>query len=595
MTAANNTFTAIARHNMLNTFAGVAQQFEQAKNRVTQQEQDFNTRLALLTKQLEQAGSNSGLDATHPLAQQFAGLQHNMQQATQRWLADIAGQKKGTDFRARLGDSLLVFVYGKVKAGKSSLSNYMACGQSVPDASAMQMAKEQGLKMIREEESSARTDTSSIELGFGVARQECTHAIQYFTLPGLTWIDSPGLHSENEENGSLSRQYAASADLIIYVMNAANPARESDLDEIRKLVSIKKPVLILITGCDQVMMDENDQGEIIYTTSMFTAEERQNQVKYVQEKLELLAKMQPEARNLVSSCILPVSVHMAERARTEAEFTNSGMQALLEHLQQIAGNDSLRLKQQAPLNNLNAFIEKTCTSVRELESSLQTVAESVQHNRLEVEQEIPRLVSRIQTALHGRLRTEMNHYQGDSKALANVLDKELRQQLELHIGEALRGRMSDISGSLRQALERNASVDLPDFGEIFESFDVPESRAGQRTLGRVLGGLAGGAAGFFFGGPAGAAAGAAAGAGIGGSLGGEDGSRKVSLAVGDNRDEIADSAREQVDSLVTTAVEQTYAAPMLKELNALFQANAHSKKALHTFRCEALNTMEQCQ
>lgn len=124
MTAANNTFTAIARHNMLYTFAGVAQQFEQAKNRVTQQEQDFNARLVLLSKQLDQASNDSGLDAKHPLAQQFAGLQQNMQQATQCWLADIASQKKGTDFRERLGDSLLVFVYGKVKAGKSSLSNY---------------------------------------------------------------------------------------------------------------------------------------------------------------------------------------------------------------------------------------------------------------------------------------------------------------------------------------------------------------------------------------------------------------------------------------------------------------------------------------
>lgn len=595
MTAANNTFTAIARHNMLNTFAGVAQQFEQAKNRVTQQEQDFNARLVLLSTQLRQAGDESGLDAKHPLTQQFAGLQQNMQQATHRWLADIAGQKKGTDFRERLGDPLLVFVYGKVKAGKSSLSNYMACGQSVPDADSLRLAKEQGLKMAREEESNARTDTSSLENGFGVARQECTHAIQYFTLPGLTWIDSPGLHSEHEENGALSRQYAASADLVIYVMNAANPARESDLEEIRKLVSIKKPVLILITGCGQVVMDENDQGEIIYTTSMFSPEERQNQVKYVREQLEQLAKMQPEARNLVSSRILPVSVHMAEQAGNDAEFANSGMQALLEHLQQIAGSDSLRLKQQAPLNNLSAFIEKTSSSVRELEGTLQGMAESVQRNRLEVEQEIPSLVSRIQTALHSRLRTEMNHYQGDSKALAKALDKELRQQFEMHIEEALRGRMSDISSSLRQALERNASVDLPDFGEIFESYDVPESRAGQRTLGRVLGGLAGGAAGFFFGGPAGAAAGAAAGTGIGDSLAGEDGSRRVSLAVGDNRDEIADSAREQVDSLVTTAVEQTYAAPMLKELNALFQANAHSKNALHIFRREALKTMDQCQ
>lgn len=595
MTIATNTFTASARHQMLNTFAGVAHQFEQAKHHTAVQEQRFNARLIRLGQELEQLQTppaQLSFDRQHPLAQQFGAVNKGIQHNTQQWLYDIAGQEKGTDFRQKLGDSLLVFVYGKVKAGKSSLSNFMACGQSQPSQAHLMQAKQQGLQMKREVESGAATEQSTLENGFGVARQECTNAIQYFTLPGLTWIDSPGLHSENENNGELSREYAASADLIIYVMNAANPGRESDIHELNQLVKINKPVLVLITSCDREVLDEDEQGNVFSTTVMFTEQERQNQVAYVQQRLKDLCINNAKVAHLVSSRILPISVHMAEQASTADEFANSGMQDLLAHLAHIANHDSVQLKQQAPLNNLRTFIDKTMGSLNTIDDQLQQMAQALQASRLEVEQEAPRLVNRIQYGVHGRLRAEMSRYQGDNNTLLNGLQQELEQQLIAQIESSLGGTLRNVSQSLQQAIKQHQSAELPDFGKLFNDFEVNERHTGYKNLGRLAAGLVGGALGLAFAGPIGAAAGATAASTLGGSLINKERTRILSLPVGDNRDDIADSARQQFDKLAEQAVERAYTKPMLQALQGLSNSTQQSRTALQQFRNTTIAGME---
>jgi polynucleotide 5'-kinase involved in rRNA processing len=55
-----------------------------------------------------------------------------LEETNQNWQKKIATQDTGVHFRAGFNDSLLVFVYGKVKSGKSSLGNYMAWGHTDP-------------------------------------------------------------------------------------------------------------------------------------------------------------------------------------------------------------------------------------------------------------------------------------------------------------------------------------------------------------------------------------------------------------------------------------------------------------------------------
>ncbi|PQJ96335.1 hypothetical protein [Chromatium okenii] len=49
--------------------------------------------------------------------------------------------QRNTEFRENFGDSLLVYVYGKVKAGKSSIGNYVAYGHGDPHRSIIDAAE----------------------------------------------------------------------------------------------------------------------------------------------------------------------------------------------------------------------------------------------------------------------------------------------------------------------------------------------------------------------------------------------------------------------------------------------------------------------
>lgn len=174
-----------------------------------------------------------------------------------------------------MGDSFLVYVYGKVNAGKSSLGNYIATGHHKPSREQVTQYHRECLTYGWQAASAEHNQVQEgrLEAGFGVDRQECTRDIQYFTLPGLTWVDSPGLHSKTPENGELARRYAESADLVVYVMSAANPGRDTDLQEIRTLLALKKPMVFVITRADAFEEDEID-GEIVQQRIMMSSEDR---------------------------------------------------------------------------------------------------------------------------------------------------------------------------------------------------------------------------------------------------------------------------------------------------------------------------------
>lgn len=531
------------------------------------------------------SGKSNGLNAAHPLQQHFNGLLAQCTHSQQQWLSQVQQHEKGTEFREQLGDSLLVFVYGKVKAGKSSLSNYIATGAAQPTPAEMNAAFKQGLQLAQAENSGIKTDQGDFRHGFSVDRQECTDAIQYFTLLGLTWVDSPGLHSKNPANGELSRQYARSADLIIYMMSAANPGRESDLKEVAELLQLNKPLLVLITGCDEVQLDEDQQGQIIKRQVMFSQQKQDEQIGFVQQQLAEVAAQYPAQQPLLRSAVLPVSVHMAERARNNAEFNESGMQRLLAQLQQIAGGESVQLKQQTPGRNLTAFCSKLAQSVQLLDQQVAGLNHACQSFEQQVKHQAPLLVSQLQYHLHHCLQQQMRGYNGDNQALSQAMNKALQKQLSTLINQALTKQIGDLSAAVDQALSYTPDITLPGLSERFKTCDIAVSHHGRKTLARVAGGVGGALVGLFVGGPAGALMGGTAGLAAGEHFSGAlHSTREISIPDGDNRNDIMATAQQLFDEQAVHAVAQCYSQPLLSALATLQHSAQHSEQALAEFQ-----------
>ena len=112
----------VLRYGLLETFQQLGQDFEGALSDAKQQEQQFknecqefqNTIQIILT----QAAKN--LSSKNPLSTQVAAFMDLLSDTSDRWGERIRKQDTGVRFREDFDDSLLIFVYGKVKSGKSS-------------------------------------------------------------------------------------------------------------------------------------------------------------------------------------------------------------------------------------------------------------------------------------------------------------------------------------------------------------------------------------------------------------------------------------------------------------------------------------------
>ncbi len=130
--------------------------------------------------------------------------------SSENWLKDFDKMIELEKFRSDLSNYFIVIIFGKVKAGKSSLGNFIAKNkldsQKVDFFKYDEAGKKQAIKKLEEIESDS----------FATNNLECTVEIQGFKLDGMAWIDTPGLGSMVKENGDLAKEYIHSADYIIY-------------------------------------------------------------------------------------------------------------------------------------------------------------------------------------------------------------------------------------------------------------------------------------------------------------------------------------------------------------------------------------------
>jgi predicted GTPase len=576
----------------------LSSQFAAAKEDVTVREEAFKRALYRLTVSLREpvgdiaskrfAQGNGLVKAAHEADKKVAAR-------LELWQNRVELYDRNTEFRKDFGDSLLVYVYGKVKAGKSTLGNYVAYGDGDPNEQLIAQAEALGLKP----EFSLRDTTNSLEIHnaqdelqkqnkFAVGAQETTNGIQCFRLPGLTWVDSPGLHSVTQENGDLARSYADSADLILFPMNSGQPGRASDLNEIASLLRARKAFIVVITRCDTVEIDEDDEGNLVSTLLMKIPKDRQDQVNYVRQ--EILAKADQEAQDLLDAEIITVSVKYAqEHGDDPTLLRESGMSLLFEKLTTLTHDQGVALKTEAPLNNLRAFVDLVLDgdtsikkkegnlatfdgdiSLRGLRTDLKSLEESIFQQRSGLERMQLEVTGRVLLELDPAIALEVikQRTSRDITALSRACSKIVQDIVALHISEKLIEVLRDTDASINKAVRFDEFKDIPEFRELTK--DVTLSNEGKgRAIGGGAGAVIGGVVGLL-GGPWGSAAGAYIGNWLGAKAGcALAGETTITVSLGDNtHDVIAETTRiasNAAQASIITAfkqLEQDFLAPV---------------------------------
>ena len=474
------------------------------------------------------------------------------------WLKNFDEMIEREKFRSDLSNYFIVIIFGKVKAGKSSLGNFIAKNklesQKVEFFKYDEAGKKQAIKKLEEIE----------EDSFATNNLECTVEIQGFKLDGMAWIDTPGLGCMVKENGDLAKEYIQSADYIIYPTSSDSPLQLDEREQLKELFEQNKKVSICITKSDYKDEDEcecgsedgceNCNGGMVKVLKNKCLSKREGQEKFVKEEIY---KVIPKDKEYILGDIFSISTHTAKKGLDSSDnelFEDSNIPKFYELLTDVIKDKASKLKADTPYEGLKSFIDfnilgsdiiKQNSSIKniklELESLEQVIRESQERFEILKENSSNDLVSEIEFII-SKYSSEIN--KSNSKEIFLQIDSEINKKMfeiiEKNISEILNNFDASFK-SLSTTFSSNEFI----IDDVYESIKVDTSSRNKKigagvfgTLGSILSGifLASNPIGWAVAGTivAGAAAGYA-----GGKLGEFSGSiDEEKIVVGDNKEQI---------------------------------------------------------
>lgn len=329
----------------------------------------------------------------------------------------IESLKASCSFREQYKDALVVYVFGKVKTGKSSLGNYIAYGEAEPSQKVQQNVSHQQLlgfdnsqvgssahtmgassarKQVRDflgrpifqtvavNQKTGRLDDAENLGCFKVGVTETTSTIQSFKLPGLMWVDSPGVHSSTFSNEQLAKAYLSHADVVLYTESSDSPGRISDSEEILDILAQGYTPVILLNKSDIVTQDIDEAGRIVRVQIPKAPDVRRAQEQSVLQNIRKIANiymddgqvLSKQARSNILNQIkglqvYSLSVGCASRARDAGDLQSSGMESFLRLLNNTIESDGLRLKRTASLRQYLSFLTQLDRSLGEFKNRIE--------------------------------------------------------------------------------------------------------------------------------------------------------------------------------------------------------------------------------
>ena len=271
--------------------------------------------------------------------------------SSQTWINNFDEMLEKEKFRSDLENYFIIIIFGKVKAGKSSLGNFIANHK----------LKEQKTEFFKYDEAGKKQNIKKLEeideqkQEFATANTECTVEIQGFKLDNMAWIDTPGLGSMVQENGDLAKEYIQSADYIIYPTSSDSPLQQDEREQLKELFEQNKKVTICITKSDEKEEDEcecaseegcsNCNEGMINILKNKSSENRKEQEEYVQNEINKLILKNKES---VLGNIFSISTHTATKGIEENNsklFEESNIPKFYELITKVVKEKSKQLKE----------------------------------------------------------------------------------------------------------------------------------------------------------------------------------------------------------------------------------------------------------
>lgn len=280
--------------------------------------------LTQLESDLEQALlATTGMQPSHPLVEAAGAVNAAIVSSRSGWAQQWTRLEPAQALANSFDDKLVLLVFGKFNAGKSSFCNFLAdrfasCGKTAEHFHV----------------DAGRIVETGTRLKEGMS--ETTSGLQGVRLAGkLVLVDTPGLHSARPENAALTQLFTDSADAVLWLTSSTSPGQVQELDELGRELRRNKPLLPVLTRSD--FYDEDElEGEICKVLCNKTATNRKLQEDDVKERAAAKIAMMDIAPALLKTPVSISTLLARERGWSRSAMDEAGFERLYAELAAIA-------------------------------------------------------------------------------------------------------------------------------------------------------------------------------------------------------------------------------------------------------------------
>lgn len=398
--------------------------------------------------------------------------QEKIGQEISRWKEEQDKNVKGVKFMSKNQKYLVAMVFGEVKTGKSTLGNYFA-GKYLKDAPFDNLYKHKAPPEFYIEES-GRKD-GGIEKDqkgqdwFKEGLIDTTGAIQYFTISGLRWIDSPGTGAlekagDTKNMEEMVKEYLPYTDLCIFLTSSSSPGLRSDMKYIKELTDENQEALIVITKSDKPEYDEDENGNEIQIPVPKTAEVRKKQENAVRDQIrESYPEIDENKYNMLS-----VSTELAKRAIQQDDdeaFKGSNLNLLTAKLIEKCGNRSRKLKEKRVKEQMNHFISDILegtdnqNGIASIESYIDKISASKKDYLDKLAERKDRIYKDVKRALAQQVRDQVHQWDDEiKKSGKEISDKNASAAINKLVNATIGRRLGEEIGEIIDGFEYDSQL-----------------------------------------------------------------------------------------------------------------------------------------
>lgn len=384
------------------------------------------------------------------------------------WNCEIEKYAKGMSFIKKHENYFVVMVFGAVKTGKSSLGNFLA-GKNFRNAvfeNKYKHLSEAELAIEQEGRETGGIVTSEGKNYFAEGVIDTTGNIQYFSLAGMRWMDTPGLGAvakaeDKVRMDEMVNEYIPYADMCIFLVNSSEPGVLDEFDYMNKMINKDQAAIIVITKSDKPEFCIKN-GKIIQHT---VAKPEDNRKLQQEDIVQRLKKKYPYCDDKKYK-IISISTEVAKNAIDNCDdelYKSSNLDKFMEELGAACDNAG-ELKVKHPRQAFNNFISTiiegdnstyddenkiTFKSIADLKCEVNKIRVSAQKYKNEINERENNLYSNLRSKIKNEIYKELHQMSNNVEKTGaqiekSVIDKTITEIVNKNVNTEINKTLKNI-------------------------------------------------------------------------------------------------------------------------------------------------------